>query len=57
MDRGRRPAGRRARDRFLANRSRGEPRADDSSVADPIAPVVVELAIAFGDCDRPPTKR
>jgi len=26
-------------------------------VADPIAPVVVELAIAFGDCDRPPMGR
>jgi hypothetical protein len=30
---------------------------DEREVADPIAPVVVELAIAFGDCDRPPTKR
>jgi hypothetical protein len=26
---------------------------DGRIVADPIAPVVVELAIAFGDCDSP----
>jgi hypothetical protein len=39
---------------FVALRSSASVTPGHRSVADPIAPVAVELAIAFGDCDRPP---
>jgi hypothetical protein len=39
---------------FMAKQSSAGHRAGDSLVADPVAPVVPELAIAFGDCDRAP---
>jgi hypothetical protein len=39
----------------MALHSSGGRRTGDSVVAEPITPIVAEPAIAFGDCDRPPT--
>ncbi len=42
---------------FVANGRRRRERSDERNVADPIALVVAEPTMAFGDCDRPPCRR